>query len=114
VTELALSSRPNPRRARAGRRNRQKRGPLTSEGKQRLREAALRHRPWEHATGPRTPAGKAQAARNGKLRQRGSRSVREIRADLADVAQWIGMLRQSRDRMAQALAARPGEAPAEG
>ena len=108
LKESAGSSGPSPRRVRAGRLNRQKRGPLTPEGKQRLCEAAQRHRPWEHATGPRTPAGKARAARNGKQRQCGPRSVREIRADLAEVAHLIGSMRQSRNTMAQALAARQG------
>ena len=60
----------NPRRVAAGRANRQKRGPLTEEGRARLSEAARRHRPWEHATGPRTAAGRAQAARNGRCRCR--------------------------------------------
>jgi hypothetical protein len=54
----------------------------------------LLHQPWQFSTGPRTPAGKAQAALNGKRRQLGIRSVREIKADLADVR---GLLLEMRD-----------------
>jgi hypothetical protein len=39
---------------------------FTAEGLEQLRQAALAGRPWEHATGPRTPEGKARAAANGK------------------------------------------------
>ena len=81
--------RPNPRRVEAGKENRKKRGPLTQEGRVRLREAALRDQPWIRSTGPRTMAGKAQAARNGKKRQQGSKSVREIRAEIGDVRALI-------------------------
>ena len=80
---------PNPRRVAAGRANRLKRGPLTEAGRERLRAAALRRRPWEQATGPRTAAGKAQAAGNGKRRQAGPRSVREVRADLREARALI-------------------------
>jgi hypothetical protein len=55
---------------------------LTPEGRERLRRAALAHRPWEHATGPRTEAGKARSAANGKVRQKGPTSVREQRSGL--------------------------------
>ena len=51
----------NPKRIIAGRANRRRRGPLTEAGRQRLREAALLHKPWKHATGPRIAAGRAQA-----------------------------------------------------
>jgi hypothetical protein len=56
---------------------------LTPEGRQRLREAALRNKPWQYSTGPRTPEGKARVAQNGRWRQRGKKSKREIRAELA-------------------------------
>jgi hypothetical protein len=92
--------RPNPRRVAAGRANRQKRGPLTEAGRERLRAAALLHRPWLHSTGPRTAAGKAQATRNGKRRQAGPLSVREARAELARLRALIrsirGAVRQAR------------------
>ena len=90
---------PNPRRVAAGRLNRKKRGPLTEQGRQRLREAALRDRPWERGTGPRTPEGKARSALNGKARQKGPLSVRELRASLADVKELIGQMRETRARL---------------
>ncbi|TWT40943.1 hypothetical protein RAS1_36310 [Phycisphaerae bacterium RAS1] len=37
---------------------------LTKDGRRRLREAALRNRPWTYATGPRTAAGKARSSGN--------------------------------------------------
>ena len=82
------------KRVLAGRLNRMKRKGLTSQGREKLRQSALLHQPWRFSTGPRTPAGKAQAALNGKHRQLGLRSVREIKADLADVR---GLLREMRD-----------------
>jgi hypothetical protein len=80
----------------AGRQNRTKRKGLTSAGRERLRQAALRSRPWEFATGPRTPAGKARSAQNGRARQRGPVSVRRLRAGLADVRALLGELRAGR------------------
>lgn len=47
----------NPRRVAAGRRNRARRGELTPEGRERLRQAALRSRPWEYSR-PISPEGK--------------------------------------------------------
>src|SRR4051812_38957409 len=90
----------NPRRVEAGRRNRAKRGPLTEAGRERLRQSALKHRPWEHSTGPRTPEGKAQAASNGKKNQRGPRSVREVRAELKALRQVLRDMRQTRRQVA--------------
>lgn len=87
----------NPRRVQAGRENRMKRGPLSLEGRQRLRVAAYKNQPWQRSTGPRTPAGKAIAARNGKVRQIGPRSVREIRADLCEIMCLIEVIRKSRE-----------------
>ena len=74
---------PNPRRVAAGRLNRGKRGPLTPEGRERLRQAALAGRPWRFATGPKTAAGKARVAENGKRRLGGESSAREVRRQLA-------------------------------
>lgn len=42
-------------------------------------QIALAHRPWEHSTGPRSLEGKKRAALNGKNRQIGVLSVRELR-----------------------------------
>jgi hypothetical protein len=90
---------PNPRRVEAGRQNRMKRKGLTEEGRQRLRQSALRHRPWEHASGPRTAQGKSQAAKNGKKRQCGPLSVREVRGGLEALRQLLQEARAVR-RMA--------------
>ena len=94
---------PNPRRVAAGRLNRLKRGPLTPEGRERLRQAALARRPWEHATGPRTSAGKVQAAANGKRRQTSEHSVREVRSSLAAFATLAHDLSQARRLIAERL-----------
>ena len=87
---------PNPRRIAAGRLNRQKRKGLTPAGRERLRQAALRNRPWRFATGPRTPAGKARVALNGRIRQLGPRSVREIRRDLAGLRKLVSEMGAAR------------------
>lgn len=73
---------PNPKRVAAGRLNWAKRKGLTDEGRERLRRAAHANKPWLLSTGPRTPAGKAMAAANGKKRQKGLLIVRELKADL--------------------------------
>jgi hypothetical protein len=78
----------------AGRANRCLRGQLSEAGRKRLREAARREKPWQAATGPRTPAGKERSAQNGRVRQRGEKSIRALRAEVADVA---GLVKQSRD-----------------
>ena len=91
----------NPRRVAAGRRNRKKRGPLSQAGRQQLREAALRHRPWERSTGPTSPEGKAKAAANGRRRQRGSKSLRQIRKEVATDARLLGELAKIREDIEQ-------------
>jgi hypothetical protein len=75
----------NPKRVLAGRINRMKRGPLPLESIYRMRDAINRNKPWKRSTGPRTPAGKAIVARNGRVRQINLRSIREIRADICDI-----------------------------
>jgi hypothetical protein len=92
---------PNPRRVIAGRLNRTRRGPLTEGGREKLRETALRNRPWLHSTGPRTQQGKARAAMNGKARQKGELSIRELRATLSDVGQLVRQMRETRARLRQ-------------
>src|SRR5215470_11303114 len=95
---------PNPRRVAAGKLNRRKRGPLTPEGRERLRQAALTNRPWLASTGPRTAEGKARAARNGKARQKGQQSVREVRRSLAEVVGLVNDLAAGRRFVAELLA----------
>ena len=84
----------DPKRVLVGRQNRMKWKGLSPQGREKLRQSAQRHQPWRYSTGPRTPAGKAQVALNGKRRQLGIRSVREIKADLAEVR---SLLREMRD-----------------
>ena len=95
---------PNPKRVEAGRRNRALRRGLTDAGRERLRKAALANRPWEGSTGPRTPEGKARAADNGRSRQAGPVSVRqmksEMRCELAEVYAIIGQMQAMRGRLA--------------
>jgi hypothetical protein len=65
---------------------------LNAEVRQRLREAAIRNQPWLNATGPTSDAGKAIVATNGRKRQKGPKSIRQIRADLADLRELIGSM----------------------
>jgi hypothetical protein len=83
MTSNELTAMPNPSRVAAGRRNYLERKGLTPEGLARLRAAALAQQPWRFSTGPRTPEGKARAARNGHARQKGERSVRQLKTELA-------------------------------
>lgn len=80
---------PSPRRVAAGRRNRLLRKGLTPLGREKLRQAARKNRPWIHATGPRTPVGKARVALNGKRFQRGSLSYSELRQELGQALQLV-------------------------
>jgi hypothetical protein len=77
------------RRSEANRRNRAKWHGFTPEGLERLRAATLANRPWRYNTGPRTPEGKARSARNGCSRQRGEKSTRALRVELAIVVALI-------------------------
>ena len=96
-TELGSNSPgPNPRRVAAGTLNRAKRKGLTPAGREQLRQAALRNQPWRFATGPRTATGKVVAARNGKKRQLGLVSLRELKAELADLRALAGEMREAR------------------
>jgi hypothetical protein len=87
---------PNPRRVAAGRRNWAKRKGLTDAGREKLRQTALKHQSWRFSTGPRTPEGKAKVALNGKKRQKGTMSVREIQAELAEANAALAGMAASR------------------
>lgn len=69
----------NPNRVAAGRRNWSKRRGFTPEGLERLRQAALQHRPWEHSTGPRTAAGRAISALNRRRKSRPNPLLEQLR-----------------------------------
>ena len=97
----------NPRRQAAGKRNQALRRGLSEAGRGRLREAALSHRPWELSTGPRSVAGKAIAAANGKRRQKGQYSVRELRRYRLALEARLEPLRQARQTVLAALS-QPG------
>jgi hypothetical protein len=97
---------PNPRRVLAGRRNRALRKGLTPQGRERLRLAALQHQPWRFSTGPRGDEGKARAAQNGRWRQQGPVSLRQVRAGLAELR---GLLEEMRSCRALAAGARTGQ-----
>ena len=100
---------PNPRRVEAGRRNQQKWKGLTDAGRVRLRVAALKHQPWLHSTGPRTPEGKAKVAMNGRSRQLDAVSRREVHRELApfdDVLARLAEIRQQVLNIGRSSAAR--------
>lgn len=97
--------RPSPARVAAGMENRKKRKGLTPEGRERLRQAAFKNRPWRFSTGPTTPEGKARVALNGKHRQTGPVSVRELRAELADLEALVGGMKASQTLVAELLQA---------
>lgn len=92
----ALAKAPNPKRVAAGRLNRAKRKGLTPEGRERLRQSALKNQPWRFSTGPRSPAGKAKVALNGRKRQNGPVSVRELRAQVADLRKLAAEMQEGR------------------
>ena len=93
----------NPRRQAAGKRNQTLRRGLSEAGRDRLREATLSHRPWELSTGPRSVAGKAIAAANGKRRQKGRYSVRELRQFRMALEARLEPLKQARQTVLAAL-----------
>ncbi len=100
MTEPPSPSPKNPKRVEAGRLNRAKRRGLSAAGRERLREAALVGKPWEHSTGPKSAAGKAKAADNGRSRQKGPKSIRELLRELAEVRMIIGQMQAMRGRLA--------------
>jgi hypothetical protein len=93
----------NPKRVAAGRKNWLKRRGFTAEGLERLRQAALLNQPWQFATGPTSAGGKAKVALNGKRRQRGPLSTRELRAQLAGLRVLAREMREARGLVERAL-----------
>ena len=90
---------PNPKRVAAGYRNRLQRQGVTEAGRKRLRDAALANKPWLHSTRPRTAAGKARAALNGKGRQVDEVSQRAVRRELAGLDSVIEQLASLRRQL---------------
>ena len=80
----------------AGRLNRQKRRGLTLEGHERLRKVALTYKPWQFSTGPRTKAGKMRSAANGKFKQEGPVSLRQLKIELAGITAQVASVRDMR------------------
>jgi len=91
-----MSVQPNPKRVVAGRVNRKLAGPISEAGREKLRAAAIANRPWDYATGPKSPEGKQRAALNGKTRQSGPLSVRELRREQAAARVLIVQLIEAR------------------
>ena len=63
----------------------------TQERRQRQREAIQRWKPWEQSTGPRTPEGKATAARNSLVHVLDTAQQREF---MRGVRAFLGKQRQ--------------------
>ena len=75
----------------ANRRNWKRRKGLTPEGRTRLRKAALKNRPWQNATGPRTEEGKTRSSFNSW--KHGQRSAQAV----AQRKDFNSVLRELRD-----------------
>ena len=69
---------------------------FSPEGLERLRAAALANRPWTRARGPTSAVGRAHSAANGRYRQRGEKSRREIQAELAEIQALIHQMAATR------------------
>src|SRR5688572_30612704 len=81
----------NPKRVAAGRANRALRQPLSQPSRQKLKDAALAHKPWKHSTGPRTAEGKRRVAGNGR---KPARSTDEAAATDPTLATATALLHQ--------------------
>jgi hypothetical protein len=79
---------------------------LSPDGRERLRRAAVANRPWLHSTGPKTVEGKARVAENGRLRQAGEPSARELRRQLAALGNLVAEMAALRQAQRPANAER--------
>ena len=87
---------PSQRLIEANRRNWRKRKGLSPAGREKLRQTALKHRPWRFSTGPRTPEGKAKVALAARKRKKGAKSVRELRTELGELNALLAGMAASR------------------
>ena len=63
---------------------------LSDEARARLRAAALRNRPWEHATGPTSATGKDRSKQNAWKHGRETADRRRLRRLVAECLRLIG------------------------
>ncbi|HQZ65195.1 MAG TPA: hypothetical protein PLY87_08975 [Planctomycetaceae bacterium] len=96
---------PNPQRVEAGRRNQRLRRGLTEAGRKSVQESTRLHKPWLHATGPKSEDGKAISARNGRLTAKGYSEVRAAARALSTVHDLIREMRASHSEAQKVLAA---------
>lgn len=88
---------PNPRRVAAGRLNRAKRkAELSAATRKRLSELAKANKPWLRATGPKTAEGKARAAKNGRSKQAGPKSIRAVKRELKELQSLLDEMQVAR------------------
>ena len=87
---------PNPRRVAADNLNAMQRVGFSEDGLARLRAAAPFTPPRRYSTGPRTAEGKARSSANGRTRQVGPMSVRELRRELAVVNELCAGIARTR------------------
>jgi hypothetical protein len=76
-----------------------KRPKHSPDGLRRLREATLRNQPWKHATGPKTPEGKARVAQNGRYAQKDALSRRQLAKQMAECDALAANLAELRRRI---------------
>jgi len=91
---------PNAKKVVAGKSGCQKSSGLTPAGRERLRSAALVNRPWQFSTGPRTPEGKAKAARNGKP-QKKNPALQEAEEVMSEVSRLLTNMAALRGRISR-------------
>ncbi len=83
--------------------SKQGRAYFTPEGLEKLRQTALANQPWKHAAGPRSAKARAQSILNGKRRQKGDRSRRELEAELAGLDALISAMEACRRHTTQGM-----------
>jgi hypothetical protein len=88
----------DPGRFRIARENRARWRGHSVAGLERLRQAALRNRPWRFSTGPRTPEGKVICAANGRRLKRDIYSFPEIRGEIKQANALALALAELRER----------------